>query len=115
MSFTEFETARIEGKVAAYVARKRPRPEIRHKVDLAFRLDDQSIEIFEIRPSFRDESVKNEESVAKTTYVRRAHEWRIYWQRADLKWHRYEPTPDASSIEEFLTLIEEDKHGCFWG
>ena len=58
---------------------------------------------------------KIEEMVAKATYVKRANEWKIYWQRADMKWHLYEPFPTARTLQEFLDVLEEDHHRCFWG
>ncbi len=47
--------------------------------------------------------------------MKRHNVWRIYWQRADLKWHRYDPTPEADSIEEVLAIAERDEYGCFYG
>jgi uncharacterized protein Usg len=41
--------------------------------------------------------------------------WRVFWQRADLKWHRYDPAPEVPSLEDFLQLVQEDKHACFFG
>ncbi|MGH8716972.1 MAG: DUF3024 domain-containing protein [Burkholderiales bacterium] len=29
--------------------------------------------------------------VAKATYVKAQDVWKVFWQRADLKWHRYDP------------------------
>jgi hypothetical protein len=43
--------------------------------------------IYEIRPFWRDSSKKIEGPIAKATYVRTANRWRIFWQRADMKWH----------------------------
>ena len=115
MAFTEFELRRYEKAVQRYVEAKRPPPHIRPKLDLAYRISRQSVVIFEVRPSIDDLSESIEEYVAKATYVRRAREWRVYWQRADLRWHRYEPTPEVQSLEEFLALVEEDKFCCFFG
>jgi len=53
--------------------------------------------------------------VAKATFVRSTGSWRIYWQRADLKWHRYDPMPEVAALEEFVKVLGEDEHGCFWG
>jgi hypothetical protein len=41
--------------------------------------------------------------------------WKIYWQRADMKWHAYPPHPEAVLFDEFLAIVDEDEHGCFWG
>ena len=56
MPFTEFETARIEAARSDFMAKRRPPPEIRDKLDLAYRIEGQSVVIFEIRPFWRDPS-----------------------------------------------------------
>jgi len=37
--------------------------------------------------------------VAKTTYVKKSGLWKVYWQRADMKWHSYDPMPEVGSLE----------------
>jgi hypothetical protein len=37
------------------------------------------------------------------------------WQRADLKWHSYQPSPEVASVEEFLDVVQHDEYGCFFG
>jgi hypothetical protein len=115
MALTELELKRFEKAASRFIEGRRPPPEIRPKLDLAFRLEGQSIEIFEVRPDWQDSTKTMENSVAKATYVKRANEWRVYWQRADLRWHRYEPHPTASSLEEFLEVVDEDAYCCFFG
>ena len=56
-----------------------------------------------------------EEAVAKATYVKSRGIWKIYWQRADLKWHRYDPGPEVKTLEEFLEVLEKDEYACFYG
>ncbi|WP_370691331.1 DUF3024 domain-containing protein [Bradyrhizobium sp.] len=56
-----------------------------------------------------------EHPIAKATYNKNKKNWKIFWQRADLKWHDYEPHLEAASIEEFLNVVEKDDHGCFFG
>jgi hypothetical protein len=41
--------------------------------------------------------------------------WKVYWQRADLKWHGYQPVPAVRTIEEFLRLVDEDPYATFFG
>lgn len=115
MAFSELESKRHEKAVKAFIDSRRPPPEIRPKLDLGYRMSGQSIEIFEIRPAWDDPSEKMENSVAKATYVRRSDVWRIYWQRADLKWHRYDPLPEVARIEEFLEVVDADEYCCFFG
>ena len=88
---------------------------MRSKVDIGFRITKQSVEIFEIRPAFKSPKEKVELPVAKATYVRARSVWKVYWHRADLKWHSYPPIPEVKSIEDFVKLVEQDDHACFWG
>lgn len=116
MALTEFEAKRINKVVGAFISAHRPPPHIRPKLDLAYRLKGQSVEIFEVRPRWRGAPGETmEQAVAKATYIKTRELWLVYWQRADLKWHSYEPAPEVGSIEEFLALVGEDKHACFFG
>ena len=116
MVLSEFETKRYEQLVQQYVEGRRPPPNIRAQLDLGYRVKDQSVEIFEIRPVWRGApSEKMEQPVAKATFVKSRGVWRVFWQRADLKWHRYEPNAEVGSIEEFLTIVETDEFACFYG
>ena len=115
MALSEFEIKKVKKAAEAFLSIKRPPPQVRKQLDIGYRIDDQSIEIFEIRPHWRDETVILEHPVARATYVRTQKVWKIYWQRADLKWHSYEPVAAVKSIEGFFEAVVDDPHGCFWG
>jgi len=115
MAVSEFEIKRIEKIMEAHLEKNRPPVHIRNELDINYRIEDQSVELFEARPAFRGPDKKIEQPIAKATYVKREKEWRLYWMRADLKWHRYEPVPTVNRLEEFIRVIEEDAHGCFYG
>ncbi len=115
MALDELETRRIEKVVDAFVQKRRPPPHIRPELDIGFRLAGQSVEIFEVRPAWRRPNEIMEHSVAKATFVRKTGVWKVFWKRADLKWHGYSPTPVVGTIKKFLELVEKDPHACFWG
>lgn len=115
MAFSEFETKRLEKVVGAFIERRRPPPHIRPELDLAYRINGQSVEIFEVRPRWRGVPEEMEHPVAKATYVKTQEVWRVFWMRADLKWHGYPPALRVPTIEKFLALVSEDKHACFFG
>jgi hypothetical protein len=115
MTLSELETKRCGKLVAAFIERRRPPLHIRSEVDLAFRMQDQSVEIFEVRPNWRDKTRLQEHSIAKATYNKSKRNWKVFWRRADLKWHSYQPASEVTSIEDFLELIQKDEHGCFFG
>ncbi|MBL1433648.1 MAG: DUF3024 domain-containing protein [Gammaproteobacteria bacterium] len=115
MAISEFEIKRCEKLVGAYVEKHRPPPHVRDQVDLGFRVKNQSIEIFELRPLWNNPDKITEEMQAKTTYIKKTKTWKVYWQRADLKWHSYQPMPEVDALEDFLTLVSKDEHCCFKG
>jgi len=115
MAFDDLERRRIEKTVEAYVQGRRPPPHIRPQLDIGFRVTGQSIEIFEIRPAWRQPDEILEHAVAKATFVKTRAVWKVFWMRADLKWHSYAPTPTVGTVEKFLALVEADPHACFWG
>ena len=115
LALNEIESKRIENAVAAFVERRRPPAHLRDQIDLAFRFDGRSVEIFEIRPRWNKPDEKVEESVAKARYVKTRGEWLVYWKRADLKWHKYPPKPAVRTLQAFLSLVEEDEYSCFFG
>lgn len=115
MAFSEFEIKKHGKALRAFIEKNRPAAHVRHQVDLSFRIKGQSIEIFEIRAMWNNPDEKIEAPVAKATYINTRKTWTIYWQRADLKWHRYAPDPEVQSLEAFLALVQDDKHACFFG
>ena len=115
MAFSEFESKKYEMVARRFVERLRPQAQRRNKIDLSSRVSGQSVEIFEIHPSPNEPGSKIEAGVAKATYVKANGVWKIYWQRADLRWHRYEPVPEVDSLEEVLQIVGTDEYACFFG
>lgn len=98
-----------------YIVRIRPPEHIRAKLDISYKIDNQSIILFEIRPKFQSPAEKIESEYAKATYVKSENKWKVYWMRGNLKWDLYDPKPKVKSLKEFLTLVDEDKYHCFKG
>ncbi len=98
-----------------YLINSRPPEEIRNELDLNYKIEEQSIIVFEIRPNWTDPTEKIECNIAKATFVKKDNEWKVFWFMSDMKWHPYKPNPKVKNLKEFVKIIEEDKHGCFWG
>jgi hypothetical protein len=41
--------------------------------------------------------------------------WRLYWQRASLRWEAYEPLLANRDLAMLVAEIDRDPHGCFFG
>ncbi|KTG28948.1 hypothetical protein AWR38_12650 [Idiomarina sp. WRN-38] len=115
MAFSEFEIKKYERQLNAFLEKHRPPMHIRSELDLGYRINGQSIEIFEIRPQWDDYSEILEHPVAKTTFVKTENCWKIFWMRADLKWHEYEPEIKVKTLSRFLEVVIEDEYACFFG
>lgn len=115
MALDGLQSAEIIEALENFMEKRRPPKDMRNKVDLAYRIEDQSVIIYSIRPHWQNKSEKMEEPIAKTTWVHTQQVWKVFWMRADLKWHGYDPQPQVSTIEQFLELVNKDAHHCFWG
>ncbi len=116
MAFTDTEiaahTATLEEQ---FWSRCRPPVHLRDQVREGQRFTGHAIELFLVRPAFNRPGEQIEEAIAKVQYVRTRNVWHLFWKRADLKWHRYEPCPEADSLAAALRTIDEDLCGCFFG
>ena len=116
MAFTETEivtyTAQLEQQ---FWSRHRPPLKLRDKIREGQRFSGLAIELFFVLPAFERRGEFIEQSIARLRYVRRHDVWRIYWMRADLKWHLYPPCPEVASLDEALRIVGEDANCCFFG
>ena len=115
MAISEFELKRCEKEVEKFLAIRRPPVHVRNELDFGYRIENQSVELFEIRSNWRNPEEKIEVPFAKATYVKKEKIWKIYWQRQDLKWHSYKPVASVQFFEEFLSVVNEDANACFFG
>jgi hypothetical protein len=116
MAFTEFEIAEhLKLLEDSFWSRRRPPLHVRDQMRDGQRFTDQAIELFFVRPAFERPGQYIEESIAKVQFVRTQSAWRIFWKRADGKWHGYKPCPEAPTLAAALRVINEDAHACFFG
>jgi len=115
MVINELEIRKLEKALEKFLNKRRPPISMRNQLDFGYKFQNQSVEILEIRPNWRDPDTKIDISAAKATYVKSTKTWKIYWQRADMKWHSYQPAPSVKSFEDFLQIVDEDANACFFG
>jgi len=114
MPLSEFEIKKCEHAINEFMTAHRPPPQMRSQLDFGYRIENQSVLLFEVRPNWKDPEIKIEIPIAKATYVKSQNTWKIYWQRSDLKWHVYEPHPIAKTLEDFLSVVAADEYACFF-
>ena len=116
MPFNELETQKIKNTIEAeYMAKRRPPAHIRAELDMGYRIEGQSVFLFEIRPNYLDKTEIMQLEFAKITFVKKQKIWKLYWMRQDLKWHRYDPLSETPSLENALAEVISDPYACFFG
>ncbi len=115
MAFDEFTYNRVKEISQKYIELSRPPAHIRDKLDIGFRIEDQSVILFEIRPDYRRPHIKIEPPIAKATYIKSKGLWKIFYFRSDMKWHGYKPNLFVKRFEEFFVIVDKDEYYCFWG
>jgi len=114
VTISEFEFKRCTRALDQFLLAKRPAAQLRYKFDIGYRISGQSVELFELRADPREPSQRLESGLAKAVFVKKDQLWKIYWSRADMKWARYDPHPTVRQLSDFLQLVIEDVHGCFF-
>ena len=115
MSINDEHISSIEKIMQEFIEEIRPPEEIRAQLDMGYKIEAQSVFIFEIRPQWNDPTIIREYPLAKATFVKTQNIWKIFWKRADGSWHGYTPAPEVKTLQEFTEVVREDKHHCFWG
>lgn len=111
--FSEFEIKKITKLMDSFLSKRRPKVELRKKIDLIYKINKRSIEIFTISPKWNDKIKLIEKPIAKSTFIIKNKIWKIYWQRSDLKWHSYEPNPTVTQFNDFIEILDKDEFSCF--
>ena len=117
MAFTELELKAIDGVVGDYCRRK-SQPRFADQLRYACDIKGHAVSIFEERVPWDGRGgAWTRMGVARFRYVRSEKAWKLYWMRADLRWHLYEPDPGEmpTDLEALLRLVEEDRLGAFFG
>jgi len=98
-----------------YISEVRPEPEIRNQLDLNYEINEQSVTLNEIRPAWNNPKEILTIGYAKATYIKNKNVWKVFWKRADNKWHSYKPKHTVKTLKDFLNLVDQDEYGCFMG
>lgn len=116
MAFNPVEIAEHTALIEEMIwSKRRPPLHLRDKVREGQRIEGSTVELFMVRPRFSRPQEYYEAPIAKARYVKTQKVWLVFWQRADLKWHRYAPQPEVKSLSAFLALVQADEYSCFWG
>lgn len=109
------QTVNVIEVLENYLELRRPIEPIRKRLDLAYRIEGQSVVIFELRWLPTHPGLMFEWYVAKATFVPSKNHWKVFWHRADFKWRKYTLCETVANINDFIALLELDEDDYFWG
>ncbi len=114
MALSDVQKAQA-AKLLDPIAREADRPGVRDQLRVGYRIEGNSVVLFESRVRFDKRSEWLDHPVAKFTYVTSIQRWRLYCRFRDLKWHGYQPLPEADSMEHLVSEVRRDPTCIFWG
>lgn len=116
MAFTQTEQSEcLEILEREFWRHRRPPLHLRDRIREGQRIEGQDIELFFVRPIAPGSVPVIEDSIARIRYVRSRKIWRLFWMRADGRWHAYPPCRETRSLRKALQVILEDENCCFFG
>jgi len=113
MIFNDIEVADIKRCMEFFMEKRRPAEHIRDELDLKYRIEDNSVVIFEVRRLTWSDSLA-EEPIAKITHNKAAGSWSLLWMDKDSNWHNYDGKM-LGSFSDAIKLVEDNSHGYFFG
>jgi len=113
MAFNDLEFQAVNKEVKLFVDSIRPPSHIRPELDIVYSINEQTIDIGQLRPVWRGEPGETHILPnARIKYFRSLDRWKLYWMRKDLKWHLYST---ELSLTDALELVRADPNYCFFG
>lgn len=114
MALTDLQRTRVTKRMTEFCEGRVPAAR-RGQIRVGFRIEGSEVILFEERPSFHEPHEWLAMVVAKLKFVRTAHEWRLYCQHRDRRWHEYEALPKSRRLDRLLQEVDADPTGIFWG
>ncbi len=96
--------------------KKRVPPHVLDKVNLSYKIRDNSVTVFENRaPRHPDMKEWTSMPAAQMRFDEKTGEWTLFCADRNDKWHEYYDINPTKNIDKILTEIDEDPTGIFWG
>lgn len=114
MAFDELEPKRIERTVGELCRRCSP-PEHADELRTAYEVEGHSATMYEERSPWDGVGGWTRGGIARFRFSRSRGEWRLYWMRQDLRWHRYDPDEMPPDLDSRVAVVEADEFGAFFG
>jgi hypothetical protein len=113
MALSEFTKKLVENRLAWFCREKTPLY-YRSRIRLGFKIEEDSVTIFEQRPTFADPNRWMGLDVAQFRWNERAKTWSLFYRDRESNWRAYYLNPKAD-FEILLREVDDDPVEVFWG
>jgi Protein of unknown function (DUF3024) len=113
MDFSEADLKRIEQFVGVFCGELSSR-HLKDKLRLMYAFKGHEVAIVERGPLWDPHTEWTETLGAKLKFIKTVAKWRLYWMRADMKWHEYPGLPSSSYLDDLVQEIDTDPLACFF-
>lgn len=114
MAFNDLDRQKIKNEVGRLCSKRSP-AHLKDKLRFDYEIEKQSVIVYEIRPVWNNPNEFTKSPMAKLSYLKSQNIWKLYWQRANMKWVRYEPKESSKALSNLVQEIDKDAYGCFFG
>ena len=115
MAFSELELKMIDSTVGELCRRRSP-AQFADQLRFVYDIDGHAVSIWEERPPWDGRPGDwTRMGIARFRFFRSRGEWQLYWMRADLKWHVFEPEPLRRRLATLVKVVEDNPYGAFFG
>ena len=113
MAFNDTEVVQIKQCMNYFMEKRRPPKHIRDEHDLQYRIEDDSVIIFEVR-QLSWSTGRAEEMLAKITNNTNSNSWSLFWSTDNNEWRHYDGRM-IGSFSDAIKIIDEDANHRFFG
>lgn len=114
MALSAIQVAEVSDLLSRYSDARVP-PGVREEIRLGFRINGNSVTLFETRPRFQRPEEWAESPVARFRYNKSQSEWALFWRDRNQRWHRYDLKRPSKRLQTLLNEVDRDPTGIFWG
>jgi hypothetical protein len=114
VAFSELELKRIDRTVGELCRLFSP-AEYADELRVVYEVEGHIVSMYEERPPWDGQGEWTRKGIARFRFNRSKGEWKLYWMRADLHWHLYDPEEMPTELPALVAVVEADQYGAFFG
>lgn len=109
MALNELALLRAHQLIRSFVARHRPPPSFRNRLDIDYRIVDDSVVLLLKRPASDGSGIMLDTPFAKAIHLPDPSRWQVCHLDASQHWRSCPQSEAVDSLEQFITMVEDNR------